>query len=237
MFKKIVPLQKEQHANLKLQKITSFSFAAGVHLTGIMAAEFSRAATNYPIVFIEDPKTYEFMPVALLGLQQGENLFVDQDGKWEANYIPAIIRRYPFVLARTDEENRFSVCIDEECPFLSVEGEGSALFQENGEPSEVTERVKQYLRELHQMEVVTKLLCKTLKEKYMLAPLNMQVREADTVKNISGAFVIHEQRLNNLSDSDFLELRHQNFLPTIFNHLTSLGQIERLAQMRSKRFQ
>jgi len=234
MFKKIVPLQREQHSSLKLQKINSFAFAAGVHLTGIMVAEFSRAAANYPIVFIEDQKTYEFMPVALLGLQQGENLFVNDDGTWEASYIPAIIRRYPFVLARTNEENRFSVCIDEECSFFSKDGEGSALFKEDGEPSEVTERVKQYLRELHQMEVVTKLLCKTLKEKYMFAPLNMQVREADTVKNISGAFVVHEQRLNNLSDADFLELRHQNFLPAIFNHLVSLGQIERLAVKRNK---
>lgn len=237
MFNKIVPLQKELHGNLKLERINSFSFAAGVHLTGLMAAEFSRAASNYPIVFIEDAKTYEFMPVALLGLQQGENLFVDADGRWDATYIPAIIRRYPFVLARTDEENRFSVCIDEDCPFLGTEGEGKALFTESGEPSEVTERVKRYLRELHQMEVVTKLLCKTLKEKYMFAPLNMQVREADTVKNISGAFVIHEQRLNNMSDFDFLELRHQNFLPAIFNHLASLGQIERLAQMRQRRLQ
>ena len=63
--------------------------------------EFARAAAVYPIVFVEDKTKDAFRPVTLLGLDAGENLFVSESGKWEASYIPAIIRRYPFALANT----------------------------------------------------------------------------------------------------------------------------------------
>jgi len=234
MFKNIVPVTREAHQDKKIKKVDSFAFAANFHLASIMVHEFARAASMYPIVFVEDQESEEFRPVVLLGLEAQENLFVNDEGKWEASFIPAIIRRYPFALARTKEENRFTVCLDEQSELVSDE-EGEPMFQEDGTPSKVLERVKQYLGELQQMEQVTKQFCQTLKDKYMFTPLNMRFRDTDTVKNISGAYVIHEQRLNNLSDEDFLSIRHQNLLAAIYSHLTSLAQVERLIQLREKR--
>lgn len=233
MFKKIVPLHNDRHAKLKLKQINSFSFTAGIHLASIMANEFYRAAATYPIVFIEDQNKDEFRPVVLLGLQPQENLFVNAEGQWEATYVPAIIRRYPFALARTGEEGRFTVCIDEESDFFSEE-EGQPLFEKKGKPAQLMENIKQYLSRLQQMEQVTQQFCIKLKETNMFAPLNMRVRQADSIQNITGAYAVNDQRVANLSDETFLAWRKENMLPLIYSHLVSLTQIERLVQLRDK---
>lgn len=234
MFQNVVPITKDRHQGKKIKQGGSFEFAGQSHLASVPIHEFPRAASVYPIVFLEDQETSEFRPVALLGLNSGENLFVDSEGNWDASYIPTIIRRYPFALARTDDENRFSLCIDEGSDLVNEE-EGEPLFQEEGEPAQVLERAKQYLGELQGMEQVTRRLCQTLKEKYMFTPLNMRVREADSVKNISGAYVINEKKLNDLSDEDFLNLRSENVLYPIYSHLTSIAQTDRLVRLRDQK--
>jgi len=233
MFKKVVPITKEKHLSKKIKPITSFAFAADLHLAYIMGAEFLRAASTYPIVFLEDAKNDEFRPVALLGLKAGENLFVDDKGRWEASYIPAVLRGYPFILGRTPEKDRFTVCIDEESEFLNEE-EGQAMFDDEGEPSQVLENVKKYLAGLQQMEQLTQQFCREFKEKNMFVPLNMKVRQEDSLQNITGAYAINEQRLDNLSDEVFLDLRKRKILPMIYCHLASLTQIERLVKLRNK---
>ncbi|MDD4650321.1 MAG: SapC family protein [Desulfoplanes sp.] len=234
MFKSIVPISKESHGTKKIKPISSYAFAANTHLASIMVHEFYRAASMYPIVFLEDKEHDDFRPVILLGLEPNENLFIDANGKWTVSYIPAIIRRYPFALAKTPEDNKYTVCIDEESDLVSEE-EGEPLFDEKGEPTKVIENVKKYLGELQQMDALTSQFIKMLKEKNMFTPLNMRVREADTVRNVTGCYVINEQRLNNLSDETFLDLKKKSLLAPIYSHLVSLGQIERLFSLKKKK--
>lgn len=197
-----------------------------------MAHEFSRAASIYPIVFLEDKDNDVFKPTVLLGLEMGENLFV-QDGKWNASYIPAIIRRYPFALAKSSDQDRFTVCIDDDSELVNEE-DGQAMFDEKGEPTEVLERVKKYLGELQAMESFTEEFCRYMASNNMFTPLNMKVRLGNEIKNISGAYIINEERLNSLSDEKFLELRNKRYLPVAFSHLASLSQIERLLGFKDK---
>ncbi|WP_086479460.1 SapC family protein [Oceanospirillum sanctuarii] len=231
MFSKLVPINKEKHASLKVKPVESFSFAGGFHIASVMVHEFVRAASVYPIVFLEDKDQDEFRPVVLLGLNAGENLFVDVEGKWQASYVPAIIRRYPFALAKAPEQDNFTVCIDEGSDYLS-DAEGQSLFDEQGQPTEVIENVKRYLGELQQMEVFTKAFCHFLAENNLFTPLNMRVRAADEIKNVTGCYVINEERLNNLSDTKFLDIKERRYLAPIYSHLTSLSQIERLALLK-----
>jgi hypothetical protein len=196
--------------------------------------EFARAAAIYPIVFLEDKEKDEFRPVALLGLDAGVNLFINHDGKWQGSYVPAIIRRYPFALAGTDKEGQYTICIDEGSELVST-GEGSALFDEKGEPTEIVNNVKRYLSELQQMDALTKEFVKFAAAHNLLTPLNMRVRENDRVKNIAGCYVINEERLNNLSDELFLEIRAKRYLPAIYAQLVSLAQIERLLNLKEER--
>ncbi|TYL45816.1 SapC family protein [Marinomonas sp. IMCC 4694] len=231
MFSKLTPINKEQHANLKVKPIESFEFASKFHIASIMVHEFVRAASVYPIVFLEDKAQDEFRPVTLLSLDAGENLFVGEDGKWQASYVPAIIRRYPFALAKNPDQDTFTVCVDEDSDYVSTE-DGQPLFNEKGEPTEVIENVKRYLGELQQMEAFTKAFCHFLAENNLFTPLNMRVRAADQIKNVTGCYVINEERLNNLSDKKFLEIKEKRYLAPLYSHLTSLSQIERLALLK-----
>jgi len=236
MAQKFVPVTREAHQNKKIKPVRSFKFASDIHMVSVMMHEFASAATVYPIVFLEDQEAKMFRPMALLGLEPQINLFINKDGTWNASYIPAIIRRYPFALAKTNVDSQYTICIDEDSEYVNEE-EGQPLFKEDGQIAPVMEQVKQYLTGLQQMETVTSQFCSTLKEKYMFTPLNMHVREADSVKRLTGAYAVHEERLNNLSDEDFLEFRKNNFLPAIYSHLTSLAQINNLVQIQNKRNQ
>jgi hypothetical protein len=231
VFEKIAPVNKDQHANKRVKEITSFDFASKFHVAYITLQEFTRAASIYPIVFLEDEAKDEFRPVVLLGLKPGNNVFVDGDGKWLASYIPAVIRRYPFTLTPGGADGQYIVCIDEESSLVS-ETEGAALFDVAGTPTQVIDNVKRYLSELQQMEVSTLEFCGYLAKHNMFTPLNLRVREATGVKDIAGCYVLNEERLNNLSDERFLEIKNKRYLPALYAHLISLAQTERLVKLQ-----
>ena len=233
MFKNIAPITKERHLNKKVKPVNNFDFVKDVHIASIMVHEFSRASSVYPIVFLEDQEKDLFKPVVLTGLEEGENLFVTGD-KWDASYIPAIVRRYPFALAQTDDNGRYTICIDEDSEFVNEE-EGQELFNEKGEAGEVIEKVKQYLTELQQMEQFTTEFCTFMSKNNMFTPLNMKVRVGNEVKNISGAYVINEERFNALSNEKFLDLRAKKYISVIYAHLSSLAQVERLVAFKDKK--
>jgi hypothetical protein len=234
MYKSLVPVNKARHEGKKIRQVQGFGFASGFHIASIMVHEFARAASLYPVVFLEDKERDSFRPVVLMGLDAGENLYVGADGKWQASYIPAIIRRYPFALASTGEQDKFTVCVDEGSELLS-DSEGVSLFNEQGEPAEALENVKRYLGELQQMDAFTGEFCKYMVANNMLTPLNMRVRQSDQVKNINGCYVINEERLNGLSAERFAELRDKRYLPAVYAHLLSLAQIERLMTLKDER--
>jgi hypothetical protein len=95
--------------------------------------------------------------------------------------------------------------------------------------------VKRYLGELQQMDQFTRSFCKYFAEHNLFTPLNMRVRQGQTAKNISGCYVVNEERLNNLSNDRFLEMREKRYLPAVYAHLVSLAQIERLMTLKEER--
>jgi SapC len=231
MFEQVVPVNKERHAGKKVRFSNSFGFASKFHVAYVTVHEFARAAAIYPVLFLEDQASDEFKPVVLLGLDAGENLFVNEKGEWSASYIPAIVRRYPFALTKAADADRYIVCVDEASDLLS-DTEGAPMFDEQGNPTQVIENVKHYLSELQQMDQITHEFTKFLVQNNLLTPLNMRVNAANQVRNITGCYVINEERLNNFSDQKFLEVRQKGYLPAIYAHLISLSQIERLASLK-----
>ena len=130
-YKSVVPLDRKAHARLRVRNSPNFLFAADAPLLPLLTAEFAPVAREYPIVFMKDEGTV--IPVALTGMPQGKNLFLDANGRWDARYVPAYVRRFPFVFAETAPE-QYTVCIDTTSDLLD-EKEGTALFESNGEPS------------------------------------------------------------------------------------------------------
>ena len=128
-YDKPVALNREVHKNFKIAPSNDFKFAAKTNSIVLTRIEFIEAAKEYPIVFAKVSDEV-IVPVALLSLRNDENLYVNKEGKWDARYIPAFVRRYPFVLAENDGQ-QFTVCIDEASPGLN-EKDGQALFDEKG---------------------------------------------------------------------------------------------------------
>lgn len=233
MYKKVVPLDIRTHKGKRIRQVDSFKFAENLHMVPIIANEFKAAASIYPIVFIEEEGN--MTPFVLLGLTQGKNLFVNADGSWEASFIPSTIRRYPFVLGRHESQGGYILCVDEESGFLS-DDEGEPLVDEDGNPGKVAEEARKYLAELFKMKDMTKRFCQDLHERGLITPLNFHFKDASgNMRQIDGCCTINEEKLNALSDEDFLEFRRRGGLPLVYCQLLSIAQIDRLVKMNTQR--
>ncbi|MFQ5932985.1 MAG: SapC family protein [Nitrospiraceae bacterium] len=229
MFKSVVPISTSRHGGKKLRPITDYRFAAEQHLCPIVAAEFPRAASSYPIVFLKDEQG-DMGAFALLGVQQGKNLFVDDEGRWHAAYVPAAIRRYPFIFSRTQEADTFTLCIDEGADLLSDE-EGQPLFSEENEPAEPLKKAMDFLKGFQVQHQQTEALCRVLSERDMFRALQIQAQVARGRQyTLRGIFAVDETKLNALPGEDFLEWRKRGWLPLVYAHLTSIGQVALLVE-------
>lgn len=124
-YQKVVALNSDVHRNMRFAaNEANFLFARDTTAVLLAGVEFAEAGREYPIVFIRG-QDQQLRPVALLGVRNGENLFVDEQGKWDARYIPAFVRRYPFVLAEGGAKGQLVVCIDEGCPALNADHGGA----------------------------------------------------------------------------------------------------------------
>lgn len=232
MFRDLVALNSKRHAALRVRPQAGFQFARAVHMSALMQAEMVRAAALYPIVFVEDPAMDGFRPMALLGLREGENVYVDTDGTWLASYVPAVIRAYPFALARAGgegeaEAERFAVCIDAASELVSLT-EGARLFDAQGVPTEALEQARQWLQQIREMQLRTDSFCRALAARNLFTPFAVRARRGEETLEVNGCYVINEERLDGLPDAKLSELRGAGWLSSIYAHLVSLQQFERL---------
>lgn len=242
-YERPVPLNRTEHKDLRLKPVPNMKFALSAHSVPLTGVEFGLAARDLPIVFagntIEDAG-----PVALLGLRQNENLFVDAAGQWAPNiYIPAFVRRYPFVLAEKpagQEGDDFAVFLDE-----GYEGfgktEGERLFNDDGTDTELLKRAVGFLGEFQQNVARTKWFMEQLRKHNLLEARNMSLRKGAPddpnghVINLNGLFVVNEDKLREIDEKSAKELLHEGALGWIYAHLMSLNNIDRLGQRLSER--
>ena len=145
IYQKVAPLNKKSHANWGIKNSNTFSFARDINSVPLTAVEFPAASLEFSIVFAKSEDG--LVPIAVMGVRHKENLYVDEAGKWQARYIPAFIRRYPFVFSTSDDGNTLTLCLDEDYEGCSPDGEGDRLFTETGENSPYLDKVVDFLKE------------------------------------------------------------------------------------------
>lgn len=221
LYKEIKALNRDQHKALKLNADKGCQFAAGTHLVPLAGLEFFQAARSYPILFVGEGE--QLSPIALLGLKEGLNSFVDDSGQWRSNtYVPAFIRRYPFVLAQS-ENDEFTVCFDEAYAGWN-ETEGRELFSEAGENTEYLNEMIQFLQNFTAEMHRTRELVSVLQEMELLESRTLKLTHIGGETFVLKDFhAVNEERFLALSDDQVLRLNKAGFLGWVYAHLMSLG--------------
>lgn len=211
-------LQPERHGSLGLKPEPDFGFAARAVSVPISAAEAPFAARHYPIVFAT---AGEFLPLAVLGLSTGKNLFVDATGTWEPGvYIPSYVRRYPFVFATDEDQGRLTLCVDRAAGRITQDG-GEKLF-EDGKPTRVTDNALEFCAAFEREIVATRKIVELLRQHALLtenqATLTLPSGSKVALKDF---MVIDAAAVDRLSNDAFAQLRHNGALPLIFAQIAS----------------
>ena len=230
------PLDSKRHERLAMRSTDRpYTFAAKQHFCPLQVGEFAPSAVNYPIIFAGEANA----PLAIMGLNEGENLFIQPDGLYRIGaYVPTFMRRYPFVVARDGE--RMVICIDR--PFgLFVEvndpselEEGGVMLFENGQPSEFTQRCMEFCRQFDIDAHRTQSFIQLLTDLDLFEPrqTNYAPRqpngELGPSQLIAEYKAVSEEKLRALPNEKKLELQENGALAQIHAHLISLHNWDKL---------
>jgi len=218
------PLSSETHANYRVRQLESAPFLVGQHAIPVTTDEFPLVQRFMPIVFSvgDDP-----IPLALMGLNEGINVFVGDDGKLvDPNfYVPAYIRRYPFMLAKLrPEADELSLCFDPTSDAVGAFDEGELLFDGSG-PSEVTKQILGYNETFEQAGQRTQSFMRELKEMDLLmdGEVSIQPEGAEQPFIYRGFQMINEEKLADLRGDQLRKISQSGMLPLLYAHLFSLS--------------
>jgi hypothetical protein len=232
-YEKPVLLDREKHRHRRVKPSESFAFARKANSLYLAGVEFNEAYKEYAIVFTRGANG-KTIPVAMLGLRARENLFVDDEERWTGRYVPAFVRRYPFVLAQLGEGS-LGVCMDEAYKGLG-DKEGEALFDAQGNNTPFLQNALEFLQRYQQEFGRTEAFCQRLERAGLLREMNAQADLKDGRSfTVNGLLVVDEAKLMALPDAVALSLFRAGELHLISMHLASLSNMKLLVDRVAER--
>jgi hypothetical protein len=228
MFKKPTLLTKVEK-DIKFSSLKNFKHARSVGAVALNFKEMGEASKHYPIFFVKDGEG--FTPVALLGVDNNHNLFVNKSGEWtKGRYIPTLVRLYPFVFTKTDKEkeNSVSIAYDREYEGLNLQ-DGKKFFKEDGSLTEFGDSVMKFAEETFISLSQTKQLLTPLAELDLLSQIDVTLgKEGEKQYKLSGLFQVNANNLNKLNDEQLLKITKNGLLHLVYNHLDSSSNFDTL---------
>ncbi len=231
-YKSVVPVLYSRHEALSLSEAVDYRFACVANSVPLAVTEFAYASRDYPIVFGEGARP---VPFAVLGLRAADNLFVDDRGAWESGaYVPAYVRRYPFVLIEGAGDGSLMLGVDEESDKL-IKGGGARLFK-NGKISAHVEQVLAFGKRFYDDIRVSQDFGEALRLAGVLVSNKATINtESGEVLSLDGFSVIDKEAFNNLSDEIILGWRRKGWLDLVYSHLLSVSSWRHLLERDSKK--
>ena len=231
-------LDSAKHRQLKLNlPITDWSVADRLNAIFVAAAEFGEACREFPIVFVRAGKepdgSDQIAPIAVLGLAQNQNLFLDGP-RWRAQYMPAVLRHYPFCIARVDDK-RFAICVD--MAYAGAGNEtGAPVFEADGQPAALLKSMQPLMESLETEIQRTRLVGKRLLELDVLREMRFDATLPDGSKHsVDGFLTVDDKKMSELPDAVIAELHRNGMLGLVHLHWVSLGNMRRLVQWHAER--
>ncbi len=223
MLAQPVALTLDQHKDLRVLPTYSAEPMEGRHVAPLLLQEFPAAAPFYPIFFLKAGDQEVYSPVAVFGLQEGQNLFMN-NGEWQGQYIPAALSAYPFTLAQSSDE-QLVLCVNEQANNVS-RTEGEALFNAEGQATDYLNNINNYFKEYITANGTSRNIMSQLVEMGLMKADGLQYRDlAGNQRRLNGFYVIDREKFDALTDEQFLQLRTFGVLPAIYAHFSSLERI------------
>jgi len=227
-YQDLMPLNSRDHAGWKSRTTDKAPWLAGFHAVPLTVEEFPTAARHFPIIFSSGDNP---VPLALLGLNEGVNVFVDDEGKVTENiYIPAYVRRYPFLLAKlTPETDELSLCFDPTSDLVGEFAEGNALF-DGDQPSEGTKALLGFCEQFEQAGMKTQAFVEELTKHKLLMDGEVAIQQ----EGVEAPFVyrgfqmINQEVLQEMRGDVLRGWNQSGLLPLIYAHLFSLELIREI---------
>ena len=221
IYETAVPITPARHSKHSVEVGGDYAFSKGVNAVPLMAVEILRAATEYAVVFTGVGE--DIMPAVVLGVKGDQNLYLGPDAKWNAKYIPAFLRRYPFVFAASADNKTLTLCIDESYPGLNTEGRGQRFFTDDNKPSPYVEQVLTFLKEYQAQFLRTQMMGRKLKELELLEPMQAKVTTPGGAQlSLTGFMAVNRVKLRALAPEKLAELAMTDELELLYLHLYSL---------------
>ncbi|PCI61150.1 MAG: multidrug transporter [Gammaproteobacteria bacterium] len=229
----IKALNYTDHGKVKLLTKANHPHVKDQQVIPVIVHEFALAGAEMPIVFVKNTETGEFQPVALMGFKSDENVFCGQK-KWRGSYVPAAIMHHPFALMPSrDDETQLQVILMENSHLVN-EVEGDDLFDDAGNETEYMQKRKEILGRYYENMHLTRGFVNTLAKLELLSEQVFTIDLDGKKTNLNGLYIVAEKKLNSLSKQDFLALRKKGYLAPIYNHLSSVHQLNNLARLKTQ---
>jgi hypothetical protein len=231
-YERATPISASRHRDWAVKVGGDYGFASHTNAVPVMAVEIPSAVLEYPVVFAGEHEA--MVPVAILGIERDRNLFVSAASQWQGRYIPAFVRRYPFVFASRDEGKTLTLCIDEAFGGCNQEGKGQRLFDDSGERTDYLDKVLDFLQEYQKEFQRTKAFCRLLREHGLLEPMGAQIKlRSGRQLSLTGFQTVSRKKLDALEPDTLAILAKSGALELIYLHLLSMrnftGMMERAA--------
>lgn len=236
-YETVVPVSPQRHGNWCVESGSRYEFAKHVNSVPLVAVEIPMVAREYTVVFADAGD--EVLPLVILGLKDTENLYIESDGTWSAKYLPAFVRRYPFIFSASEDRTKFTLCIDESWTGCNQEGRGQRLFDEQGQRTPLLERIMGFHQDYHVNAERTKHYCRRLVELDLLESKGVEFNLSNGEKLSLGGFkVISREKFKALPAETIHEMFQTGELELTYAHLLSLSNLallaERVGQQRSE---
>ena len=223
LYRELVPISQQEHGSWRYKASDSAKFLRNEHAIPVTVEEFSAVQRFYPIIFSSGDTP---VPLALMGLNEGVNTFIDDEGKMiQDAYVPAYIRRYPFLLAKLrPDTDELSLCVDPTSEAIGEYDEGDLIF-DGDQPSEATKAILGFCEQFEQAGQRTGAFMEELKALDILMEGEVSIQTSEDVPPFiyRGFQMVDEEKLRDLRGDQLRKMSQSGVLPLIHAHLFSLS--------------